>query len=424
MLRLKKRVKCIIKRHRQCSFKTTKLYLFSLLTLNRTVSTLALVCTGVGLLSCEKDANENLSAPTIQAFYNTADTVGAEVRIVGTQFSQKPTNNKVSFNGQEASAFALRGDTLKVHVPQGAKTGPLTLRVFNQSVVSTGSFTVLIGHWRYRGSLPATHAAVNGFAVNGKAYLYIQGSPVGFTSYDARSNTWMRLADFPGGVRGGMLSFSIGGRGYMGAGVSDNALRQHADCYAYDPAVNQWTQVASFPGGNLDTRYTIAFAAGGKGYIVCTNWYNGRRPVWEYDPKTNVWSPKSDFPGVDRYLAGGMAIGDKGYVGGGTTGGSPLLQDFWEFDPIANTWTRKADLPAATESPVSFSLGNKGYWGLKYSSDFSEYDPATNTWAPADYPATSVFLGTSFTTGEKGYLVVPDVRGTSFIKSDLWEFTP
>ena len=120
-------------------------------------------------MACEKDPDENLSSPTILDFYERADTVGAVVRIVGTQFSKKSENNTVSFNGQEAKAFALRGDTLKVRVPRGATTGPLTLRVYNQSTVSAAPFTVLAGRWRHTSALPPSPSQVNGFALNGKA---------------------------------------------------------------------------------------------------------------------------------------------------------------------------------------------------------------------------------------------------------------
>ena len=378
-----------------------------------------------GLLACEKGPDENLLPPTILDFYEPADTIGAVVRIVGTQFSKKPENNTVSFNGQAATAFTLRGDTLKVRVPRGATTGPLTLRVYNQNTVSAMPFRVLLGRWRHRNALPPSPSQANGFALNGKAYLYTQGSSDGFYSYDPSSNAWRRLPDFPGGARGGMLSFALGGIGYIGAGISNNGLNSHTDCHAYDPATNQWTRVADFPGGNLDVRYTKAFAAGGKGYVVCTTWFNGQHPVWEYDPRTNTWMLKRDFPGVDRYLAGGMGIGNKGYVGGGTTGGTPLLNDFWEYDPTTDAWTRKADLPEVTESPVSYALGNKGYWGLRYQRGFYEYDPAQNTWAlTAYYPGGKAFLGSAFTAGNKGYLLVPDIDGITHLKTDLWEFTP
>lgn len=73
-----------------------------------------------------------------------------------------------------------------------------------------------------------------------------------------------------------------------------------------------------------------AFTIGDKGYVISSNF------IYEYNPSTDQWTKKSEFGGVARTGAVGFSIGNKGYVGTGTTGFSSCLKDFWEFDPTVN----------------------------------------------------------------------------------------
>lgn len=124
---------------------------------------------------------------------------------------------------------------------------------------------------------------------------------------------------------------------------------------------------------------------------------------------TGSWQQKADVGGIPRFGAVSFSIGDKGYIG---TGSSEVgnLQDFWEYDPATETWTRKADLPVALSASFGFSIGNKGYVGAGQSSggelvrDFWEYDPGTNTWTKkANYPGSGLWGASGFSIGEYGY---------------------
>src|SRR5438067_2498485 len=102
----------------------------------------------------------------------------------------------------------------------------------------------------------------------------------------------------------------------------------------------------------------------------------------------NIWTQKANFGGSARWGAVSFSIGNKGYIGTGSTGGGsgPLTNDFWEYDPNTNTWSQKADFGgSARGNGIGLSIGNKGYIGTGYigtgsseTSDFWEYDPVAN----------------------------------------------
>jgi len=72
-----------------------------------------------------------------------------------------------------------------------------------------------------------------------------------------------------GGVgRYGAVGFSLGSKGYVGAGKSETILVQ--DFWEWDQATNLWTQKANYPA--TFTAETKGFTIGNKGYAgVGTN---------------------------------------------------------------------------------------------------------------------------------------------------------
>lgn len=383
---------------------------------------LILLALASALFSCQKDPVENLAAPTILGFYHEADTVGAVVHILGTQFSRTAKNNVVSFQGQDAPAFAVRGDTLQVRVPPGAKSGVLTVRVYAQSTTSAQPFTVVTGRWKRRADVPVSLDTPVAFALGAKGYVSTGGNQGSqdLWAYDPALDRWQQKADFPGAPRRYALGFAIGTRGYVGFG------RQYyppyfGDFYAYDASSNRWTPQAGLAPDDVEAEDYVAFAANGKGYLFPAAADNAA--VIEYDPTTNRWTPKQRFPSTRRSLAVGFAIGPKGYVAGGTDGGGKLADSFWEYDPAADAWTQKAPVPQYGERGMAFAVGSKGYFGLNYSRRIYEYDPAQNTWSrKADFPSSVYYGARSFVLNGKGYVVSGIVNNGG--SRELWEFTP
>jgi N-acetylneuraminic acid mutarotase len=118
-----------------------------------------------------------------------------------------------------------------------------------------------------------------------------------------------------------------------------------------------------------------------------------KKDLWEYDASTNRWKRKADLPGVEGFMAVGIAIAGKGYIGTGyysnkgEAGPGNYLSDFWEYDPAINCWKAVKQFPgAARYGAAAFSISGKGYVGngslyRGYGFDFWSYDPGTEKWS-------------------------------------------
>ena len=198
---------------------------------------------------------------------------------------------------------------------------------------------------------------------------------LGVNMHFAAADAWTQKTDFGGSARIGANGFSIGTKGYIGTGWPD--LK---DFWEYDSDGDTWSQKADFAGSG---RYCAAgFSISNKGYIVAGYAYGYMQDFWEYDPVENKWTQKADFGGAARYGAAAFIIGSKGYAGAGLVN-STRLSDFWEYDPTVGpngTWTQKTDV-GGTAINVSFTIGNKGYVGLgttgylRGTKEFWEYEP-------------------------------------------------
>lgn len=194
---------------------------------------------------------------------------------------------------------------------------------------------------------------------------------------------------------------------------------------------NSWQQKQSIPGS---VRYlAVGLSIGSKGYIGLG--FDGAaelKDFWEYDPSSNTWSQRADFGGDARTAAVGFSIGNKGYVGTGGAGTSPTAdrKDFWEYDPSTNVWTRKADFPGtARQVATGFSIGNKGYIGIgrtvyfNYLQDFWEYNPANDTWTQkADFGGGPRYASVGFSIGTKGYIGTGTSAPGYTYRKDFWEY--
>ena len=182
-------------------------------------------------------------------------------------------------------------------------------------------------------------------------------------------------------------------------------------CISFTGSIAQiiWTQKTNFTG----TRYEpYAFSIGAKGYVGAGLTYNGTyiypSDFWEYDPSTNAWTQKATFAGNVRFAADAFTLGQKGYVCMGRDASGNYLNDLWEYDPGANTWIQKASFPgAARYTCSSFVIGNYAYAGMGkntsgFFSDFYKYNPATNLWNQiADIPGVPRQSGMGFTIAQR-----------------------
>jgi Galactose oxidase, central domain len=219
------------------------------------------------------------------------------------------------------------------------------------------------------------------FTIGSKGYLgnttKCGGAPLCshyFYEYDFISNTWSEKTPSPGPDRNSVNYFSIGNKGYIAGGVSNDGGSARKDTWEYNPANDSWTQKADLPASApLGLGGATGFSIGNKGYIVNgrVNWvpndfyYN---ILLEYDPVANAWQNKASFPGVAREHSSVFVIAGVAYAGGGFSLTNQYLNDFYKYNPVSNSWSQVADTPPLVLRSLTpyttgygFSINSKGY---------------------------------------------------------------
>jgi len=79
---------------------------------------------------------------TVTSYDPPAESIGAEITIFGTNFSDIISENQVSFNGINATITSATSNALTVTVPDGATTGPISVTV-NGETAQGPEFTVV-----------------------------------------------------------------------------------------------------------------------------------------------------------------------------------------------------------------------------------------------------------------------------------------
>lgn len=361
------------------------------------------------------------------------------VNITGTDFS--PTGNTVLINGVEAEIVEESETLLVVTVPYGSRTGKVTVIKANNGPSTESSDDLVIRHGKWTQIADfggGKRRNVASFVLNGTAYVGLgtdnSTANKDMWEYNQTTDTWTKMnSEHPGDNHLAPASFVIENTAYIGTGFLIGAGIYYPDFRTYTPDTDEWTDINSFDSA---ARYlSVSFSIGDKGYIGTgiTEENISLRDFWEYDPGTGTWTQKANVGGIlnERYSAVGFAIGNKGYIG---TGHEPFnidfRKDFWEYDPSNNTWTQKADVGGEEGLPraeaVGFSIGEKCYVGLGRASnvnilkDFWEYDPSIDIWTRiADFKGDARTNATAFVLGNKVYVGLGyDVDGNAL--SDFW----
>ena len=205
--------------------------------------------------------------------------------------------------------------------------------------------------------------------------------------YEPVSNNWTQKADYPGGYDINnntspegvyfATSFATADKVYI-CGGKMNSDFYGTDLWEYDPILDSWTRKADFPGGD---RYQLSsFSVDGLGYVGLGIDHDlFRKDWWQYDPNLDSWTEVSSLPGVARGSASTFVLGQRGYVVFGSDGG--YKDELWEYNPFSDSWNIKANFPAdGRKNAIAFAIGNKGYAGIGKGASgkrqsFYEYAP-------------------------------------------------
>ena len=240
--------------------------------------------------------------------------------------------------------------------------------------------------WTSMGSTPlksrvnATACVHNGIAYLGLGFNGGYNNSTGYLSdwwrYDADSDTWQRLNDYPANTTARAISLVGDGELYVGYGFCWTYER---DMYRYDIANDKWNfidvhldrKAFTFPmrsfGGVGTTCQNRHFAGTGfRAYSL--NWWGEFLPDGE-------WIKRKNVPGYKRTTAACAATNDFVYVIGGMHFGGvntdgKVLDDIQQYNPRTDSWLHVGSLPdGGRMNHISFGIGNRIYVGLGENED-------------------------------------------------------
>ncbi|MGN0011474.1 MAG: Kelch repeat-containing protein [Marinilabiliaceae bacterium] len=228
---------------------------------------------------------------------------------------------------------------------------------------------------------PARNGAVAfSLKIGGKPYGFVGLGYDGtnylkdFWRYDPETNSWSRVADYPGDAVRYASAFVIGNRAYVGGGEDfDNNIL--GDFYAYDAESNKWVDGGAgqaMATCGVPRAQAAAFVCNGKGYLYGGINGNAIDILERYDPKTNSWEQMrrlSDasrdtyddlYVGLAAYGTTAFVLNDgtddcRAYVTTGGSVGSGKLT--WEYNPKYDYWVPKTSFEGDPRKfAVSFVL--------------------------------------------------------------------
>lgn len=235
------------------------------------------------------------------------------------------------------------------------------------------------GVWSEAGVFPGVgrERAVS-FSINGKGYVGMGFNSdlnteelADFWEFNPIDKSWRRLNDFPRGARYNSVSFSINGKGYLIGGYDGTDVR--GDFYEYDPTTDKWTQIANNPGEKKEAAST--FTINGKVYFFGgrTSSSTYSNDFWEFDPEGRTWTRKTpdddeDYwdefqAAVRRHDAVTFTVNGYGYVATGVSNSS-YLTSVYEYTPASGEWIKKTPYENSQRGQaVSFVIGDRAFVG-------------------------------------------------------------
>lgn len=303
----------------------------------------------------------------------------------------------------------------------------------------------LIGLWTRVSDLDGlARSDASSFTIGNKGYIVcgFQGDNKDrlkdLWEYDMNGGYWTQKASLPdeASARNSAVAFAINDKGYLGTGYNPDEGNSGylADFWEYNPSTNQWSKKADFPG---TARYgAVGFSVGGKGYIGAGYDGNYLKDFFEYNPNSNTWVQINSSINK-RQSATSFVIDDVAYVVCGINNGT-YLDEFWKFDP-SEGWSRLRDIANNSDEDYDDDYNIVGYNRVAFvidgcayvtcgesggvRSDTWKYYPSTDLWENvAKFKGTARTVAVSFSNGSKGYVATG--RNGTYRFDDIWTLDP
>lgn len=246
--------------------------------------------------------------------------------------------------------------------------------------------------------------------------------------FNAHSQSWIQVDDFPATERDDGTSFVIGNKAYCGTGYKTGWVETR-DFHSMNMSTDQWTSIASMPSGE-ERQYASGFSSATHGYIFGgLKSGNYLKDIWMYDPTANNWSEKSVLPDVGRRGAASFIIDNIAYIIGGNTLSNNAIDEVWAYDMDNDSWQQKGDFPFGNIYRSSASShNNKGYliFGKDENNEFQnklyEYNPISDAWTlKSTFPGLGR-MHSSLNTIANKLFVIGGMDNLSDYYSDLWSY--
>lgn len=219
----------------------------------------------------------------------------------------------------------------------------------------------------------------NGFGYNGKGYIIDGSGSRRVWEYSPDTDTWVRLADFPGPSREIAIGDDWNGKYYYGFGVGGTYLN---DLWEFNPVDTSWTQLPSCPCQGRS--HPALIAHNDKVFMGTGTSFSGDLDDWwEYDMITQEWTQKEDIPGGNRHHPFQFAIDNYVYVGGGhRTNWVRYDIETSMLNPIDNTPSGRVAGSQFSYDGWGFLLGGDtaSHSNVPVSQSFMAYDPQLEEW--------------------------------------------
>ena len=187
------------------------------------------------------------------------------------------------------------------------------------------------------------------------------------------SQGWVRLPDFPGAERMGMVSVAVNDKLYLWGGLSYTEPYCYTDGYVLEKSGTDW-QWSALPPLPHPVVFAGSCAIGSKIYVFggcdydrkmffTENDRSGGTPglgrsliVFDTQNQSEGWKQLTPCPGTARLNVAAASIDGKIYIMGGATGRDSANEkintvvDNWRYEPEGDRWTRLKDLPIASGS--------------------------------------------------------------------------